>query len=98
MYQLFAILCKLKTGTLYAINISIILTGKESHMKKNERIILGVAALAATAFLIYTVRRKNARKRLTVVSDEGYETAHDVLFPNKKTRIENLRYGPVLPA
>jgi hypothetical protein len=35
---------------------------------------------------------------LTKISDEGYETAQDILFPNKYHPGGQLQYGPVLPA
>lgn len=67
-------------------------------MKKTNKIILGVAAAAAVGFLIYTIRnRRQSAIRHARVADEGYETAHDILFPDKKSRCRKLRFGPVLP-
>jgi len=66
-------------------------------MKSSAKIIISVAIVAVTASIIY---RRMLRSRcgdiLTEVSDEGYETAHDILFPGKR-RGGKLHYGPVLP-
>ena len=51
------------------------------------------SAIAAT-YIIHKKREK--RKMLEQVSDEGYETAPDILFPGKRGSSQ-LRYGPVIP-
>lgn len=66
-------------------------------MKTRTKIILGLAAVAATGTLIYITRSFNTRNRLTHISNEGYETAHDILYPTKYNRAKKLQYGPVLP-
>ncbi|RYY62668.1 MAG: hypothetical protein EOO05_01860 [Chitinophagaceae bacterium] len=66
-------------------------------MTKNEKILAGIGALALTGLLIFSVRRAQAKKRLKDISDEGYETAHDVLYP-KKRKSYKTHYGPVLPS
>lgn len=69
-------------------------------MNKTYRLIgfvlLGVAASAATG-VICKVRRKNAMRRLLDAANEGYETAHDIIYPaHKSSRADkNLRYGPI---
>jgi len=68
-------------------------------MKTSTKTMIGVAALAAVGLAIYVLSREKrlARKdRLAHVADEGYETAHDVLYPNKY-KPSKLQYGPVLP-
>ncbi|MDB5202162.1 MAG: hypothetical protein JWQ27_1571 [Ferruginibacter sp.] len=57
------------------------------------------AAAIATIAVIYKTRRRNTLMRLEHTADEGYETAHDILYPDKLTRWRTgkLRYGPVLP-
>ena len=67
-------------------------------MKASTKISLGVAALALTGALIYVTRSYNTRKRLLHISNEGYETAHDILYPRQYNRGRRLQYGPVLPA
>lgn len=66
-------------------------------MKKTNQVLLGVGAVAAIALVVYAFRRHQSNKRYQRVADEGYETAHDVLFPQKKHRGRKLQYGPVLP-
>ena len=67
-------------------------------MKTSTKITLGVAALAAVGLTIYLMNKeKNNRDlRMAHVADEGYETAHDVLYPEKRVS-PRLKYGPVLP-
>ena len=38
-------------------------------------------------------------KRLLETSNEGYETAHDIIYPEKGNyrRTKKLRYGPIYP-
>ena len=51
---------------------------------KTKKILIA-AGLTLTAILIMQlIRSKKTKKRLTVVADEGYETAEDILFPKKK--------------
>ena len=66
-------------------------------MKTSTKITLGMAALALTGTLIYVTRSYNTRKRLLHISNEGYETAHDILYPTQYNRGRKLQYGPVLP-
>lgn len=66
-------------------------------MKKTLRILAGITALAVVGMIIYRKRSRNTIDMLRNVSDEGYETAHDVLYPTKDKRARDLRYGPVLP-
>lgn len=68
-------------------------------MKTSTKTLLGVAALAAVGLAVYMIsreRRLAKKDRLAHVADEGYETAHDVLYPNKY-KPSKLQYGPVLP-
>ena len=66
-------------------------------MKKTSPIILSLAALGAAAVVIYITKRITDNRMLIKVADEGYETAHDILYPNKYNNDKGLRYGPVLP-
>ncbi len=68
-------------------------------MKTSTKTLIGVAALAAVGLAIYAIskeKKKRSKKRLAHVANEGYETAHDVLYPNKY-KPSKLQYGPVLP-
>jgi len=52
---------------------------------KTKKILI-VTGIAITAiFLIQILKNKKAeKKRLSVVAEEGYETAEDILFPKRK--------------
>jgi hypothetical protein len=51
-----------------------------------SRKILIAAGLTLTVVLIYRLvkKKKDKKRKLSVVSDEGYETAEDILFPKKR--------------
>lgn len=66
-------------------------------MKNSSKITLGLAAIGAAAIVVYVARCINTKRMLVKVSNEGYETAHDILFPGKSNTGKELRYGPVLP-
>lgn len=74
--------------------------GKTVNMK-TRRILIGVTAAAIVAGVIIKVaarrRHRTGSKRLSMIAEEGYETAHDILFPRKRKEINKLKYGPVLP-
>jgi hypothetical protein len=62
-----------------------------SSLSKKTKLILFTAGLTLTAILIYRMGKKKKEHKIkrTVVADEGYETAEDILFPRKKS----LRFG-----
>ena len=66
-------------------------------MKTSTKLVIGISAAAVVGLILYSYRRKNTCDMLNEVSNEGYETAPDVLFPNKGKRGSRLHYGPVLP-
>jgi len=71
-------------------------------MKLSTKLIISITATAAvataTGLLISNVRTKKRNKcMLNAVSNEGYETAGDILFPEKEGPDKGLHYGPVLP-
>jgi len=53
-------------------------------MKTKKILIAAGITLAAILIVRRQVRRKKTKKRLTVVAEEGYETAEDILFPKRK--------------
>jgi hypothetical protein len=67
-------------------------------MKTSTKIVLGVAAIAATALIVSMIKKEKQGRMLSRVSDEGYETAPDLLFPNKSKINSKVHYGPVLPS
>lgn len=66
-------------------------------MKKNLGILIGLTAVAIAGILIYRKRNRDTGDERIKVSDEGYETAHDVLFPSKSKTGRDLKYGPIIP-
>ena len=57
---------------------------------KNNRLILGIASTIAFGVVTYLViRKKTQYRRLARVSEEGYETAYDILYPLKLKRLRN---------
>ncbi len=66
-------------------------------MKTSAKIVIGISAAAIVGLMLYSYRRKKTCNMLNEVSNEGYETAADVLFPNNGKRGSRLHYGPVLP-
>ncbi len=66
-------------------------------MKNRSKITLALAVVGSAALVIYLTRYVKTKYILKKVSEEGYETASDILFPGKDATGKDLRYGPVLP-
>jgi hypothetical protein len=66
-------------------------------MKISKATLWGLLAVSAVGITIYMVGKKKDRKKLRRIADEGYEIAHDILFPDKLLNEKKLHYGPVLP-
>ncbi|MEI2749530.1 MAG: hypothetical protein V9E88_12300 [Ferruginibacter sp.] len=66
-------------------------------MKKNTRFMFAISTAILTGLVILGVRYRRKKRMLNRVADEGYETAHDVLFPHKSTAGKKLHLGPVIP-
>ena len=60
---------------------------------------IGLAAATATGVIYELSRRNRLMKRLLQVSNEGYETAPDIVFPERLNEKQpgNLKYGPYIP-
>jgi hypothetical protein len=56
-------------------------------MKKNRLIAALVLTTAITGTAVYLMKQSRQKRRLAVVSDAGYETAHDILFPVRYRKI-----------
>ncbi len=67
-------------------------------MKKNTKIMLGLSAAILTTIIFIAVRGRNKRRILNRVAEEGYETAHDVLYPQQNATGKKLHFGPVIPS
>jgi len=52
---------------------------------KTKKILIAAGVTLTAILIIQLINRKKAEKRrLTVVAEEGYETAEDILFPKRK--------------
>ena len=66
-------------------------------MKAILRCFTGLAmSVAGFGVYLFGHIKSKTRSMLNRISEEGYETAYDVLFPGDKSE-ENLHYGPVIP-
>ncbi|MGN6494771.1 MAG: hypothetical protein ACTHLE_22475 [Agriterribacter sp.] len=67
-------------------------------MKKKNTMIMVAAAGVAAGLLVYAFRKYRSHRMLKQVAAEGYETAHEVLFPHTRSiGGGKTHYGPVLP-
>ena len=66
-------------------------------MKNGVKITIALAALGAAAILLCAARRASTRRMVAEVSNEGYETAQDILYPGESIKGKKLHYGPVIP-
>jgi hypothetical protein len=64
-------------------------------MKRTLKILAVLTVLTGVGYLV--IRRVKKHRKLKHVADNGYETAHDVLYPGKHAKSRKLHYGPVLP-
>jgi hypothetical protein len=51
---------------------------------KTKKILIAAGITLTAMLIIQMIKSKKTKKRLTVVAEEGYETAEDILFPKKK--------------
>ena len=66
-------------------------------MKISKKSLWGLTVISALGIAVFLTRKKRNRKKLARIAEEGYEIAHDILFPNKLVSEKKLHYGPVLP-
>lgn len=59
--------------------------------------IILVAAGAVGLLTLFVVRRVQSRQMRGKIAAEGFETATDVLYPNKRRMFSKHRIGPILP-
>ena len=57
--------------------------------------ILTVAAAGVLA--LYVIRRIESRNMRRKVASEGFETATDVLYPDRRRSFSKYKIGPILP-
>lgn len=62
-------------------------------------VVIGLAVTTATGVICELGRRNKLMKRLLKVSNEGYETASDIIYPERlhDKQPDNLKYGPYIP-
>jgi hypothetical protein len=69
----------------------------DKKIMNRKRIIAGISLLALAGVILYLRRRHRANivdeLKAEQVSEHGYETAHDILFPKKNRRIKRHRYN-----
>ena len=51
---------------------------------KTKKILIAAGITLTAILIIQLIKSKKTKKRLTVVAEEGYETAEDILFPKRK--------------
>jgi hypothetical protein len=54
---------------------------------KTYKLAIGIASSIALGVVVYHIRKTKYEKRLNVISDAGYETAYDVIYPLKSMRL-----------
>jgi hypothetical protein len=64
---------------------------KQSRSEKRRKVgtnwATGIFLTAAAAgIMIYMVRKMSRRRKLRIISNAGYETAHDIHYPLKHNR------------
>jgi hypothetical protein len=67
-------------------------------MKISKIIGFSLAVVAVAGVAIYIAKKIERKNMLDQIADEGYETAHDILFPDESFKSNKLQYGPVIPA
>jgi hypothetical protein len=72
---------------------------QKKQMKATTKLIAGISVIAITGLIVYGRRRYkanqiNCMKEYTSrqVAEHGYETAHDVLFPQTNKRTGKHKY------
>ena len=52
---------------------------------KTKKVLIAVGITLTALLIIQLIKTKKAeKKKLSVVADEGYETAEDILFPKRR--------------
>lgn len=81
----------------HGITFAVLERVKCFFMRSSAKIIFVIAAVSVAAAVVYKLRKERCSNILTEISDQGYETAHDILFPRSRGGSSKLHYGPVLP-
>lgn len=70
---------------------------KTLDMKLKNQICIAAVAGVVAGLVVYSLERYRKSQMRKQVAAEGYETAHEVLFPHVKDMGTKLQYGPVIP-
>jgi predicted nucleic acid-binding protein len=65
-------------------------------MRINKIVLTGIIAIGAVGLIIYATHKSTTRRTeriLDQVAEEGYETAHDILYPLKAQRLKKYRWS-----
>lgn len=55
---------------------------------KIYKLALGITLTIALGVVVYHIKKVKVEKRLVTISDAGYETAYDILYPIKVNRFK----------
>lgn len=55
---------------------------------KTYKLALGIALTITLGIVVYHIKKVRVEKRLITISDAGYETAYDILYPIKVNRFK----------
>ncbi len=58
-------------------------------MRRSTKIAFGISAVAMAGIIVYAASGAKTRRMLKQVSEEGYETAHDILYPGLQGQLMN---------
>jgi hypothetical protein len=67
-------------------------------MTAQKKLFAGIGIATMVGLIVYLVRQYKTYRIHEQVAEHGYETAHDILFPQKNKRGNKNQYGPVLPS
>lgn len=63
-----------------------------------KKVVITLTAITVAGLAIYAFRRRMKYQAMRArVANEGYETAHDILYPRHSNIFKKLQYGPILP-
>lgn len=68
----------------------------ENDVSMKTVLITSIAFITLTTVITTVAMYLNKKRKLEKISEEGYETAIDIIAPESSFR--KLHYGPVIPA
>ncbi len=55
---------------------------------KTYKLAIVFTSIIVVGIMVYSVKKNRLERRLISISDAGYETAYDILFPLKNQRLK----------